>query len=63
MKLKEVLIVLLMTLSISSCVSVGASKNNCSWVQPILLEEKDTLTTGTARSILLHNETWAEICN
>jgi hypothetical protein len=63
MRLRQGLIVLLLMVYISSCVSVGASRNNCSWVKPILLEEKDDLTTATARSILTHNETWDELCN
>jgi len=63
MKLGQGLIVLLLTVCISSCVSVGASRNNCSWVKPILLEEEDDLTTTTARTILTHNETWDELCN
>mgnify|MGYP000002633269 CR=1 FL=1 len=62
MKLKEGLIVLLVTLLMSSCVSVGASQNNCSWVKPILIEKEDRLTPTTARTILTHNETWEEVC-
>jgi len=63
MKLKEGLSVLLVTLLMSSCVSVGASQNNCSWVKPILIEKKDRLTPTTARTIFTHNETWDELCN
>ena len=63
MKLKEGLSALLVTLLMSSCVSVGASQNNCSWVKPILIEREDRLTPTTARTILTHNETWDELCN
>ena len=49
-----------MMLSLSSCVSVGASQNNCSWVKPILVHEQDVFTPTTARTILTHNETWEE---
>jgi hypothetical protein len=32
-------------------------------VKPILVHEEDVLTPTTARNILTHNETWAEICS
>jgi len=63
MKLKERLTAFIVMLSLSSCVSVGASQSNCSWVKPILVHEEDVLTPTTARNILTHNETWAEICS
>ena len=63
MKLKPALAALLTIMFISSCVSVGASKNNCSWIKPIFIEDKDKLTSATARTILLHNETWDKLCN
>jgi len=63
MRLKEGLIVFIAMLSLSSCISVGASQSNCSWVKPILVHEKDIFTPTTARTILTHNETWEEICS
>lgn len=34
----------------------------CDWVRPIYVHSTDTLTPGTARQILAHNETWESIC-
>ena len=62
MKLKGILTSLVMIVLLSGCEIVGLSKNNCSWVSPIFLDDKDVLTPGTAKSILLHNETWVDVC-
>lgn len=34
----------------------------CDWVRPIFISRSDTLTIETARSILVHNETWEAQC-
>lgn len=34
----------------------------CDWVRPIFISRADTLTIETARSILVHNETWEAQC-
>ncbi len=34
----------------------------CDWVRPIFISKSDTLTIETARSILVHNETWEAQC-
>jgi len=62
MNWKEILIGLLMLTLVSGCEMLGPSKSNCSWVKPIFIGSEDKLTPSTARSILLHNETWSEIC-
>lgn len=52
-----------MMLSLASCGSVGGGKTYCSWVKPILISDNDKLTGGTARRILVHNQTWDAFCN
>jgi len=32
------------------------------WVRPIILDEDVSLTTGTKRVVLAHNESWSEFC-
>ena len=34
----------------------------CDWVRPIFISKSDTLTIESARSILVHNETWEAQC-
>ena len=52
-----------MTLFLTSCGTVGGEKTYCSWVKPILISDNDNLSDGTARRILVHNETWDKFCN
>lgn len=40
----------------------GAVTSYCQVSQPIYVSQGDALTTGTAKQILAHNETWAGIC-
>ena len=34
----------------------------CDWARPILVDDADQFTDGTARQILVHNETWQGRC-
>lgn len=45
------------------CLSVLCGCTNIktnAWVKPILISTEDSLTEGTAKQILIHNETWEE---
>ncbi len=35
---------------------------SCDWAEPIRVSSQDDLTPGTARQILTHNETGADLC-
>lgn len=43
--------------------SVKVVDTACKWVSPIYISKADTLTAGTARQILTHNETWKANCD
>jgi hypothetical protein len=47
---------------LASCASGGAGIDSCGAWRPILVSRADTLTDGTARQILAHNETGARLC-
>jgi hypothetical protein len=55
---------LVLTLPLASCKSGPATEpsNGCEWVRPIYPSKDDSLTDGTARQILNHNETGKDIC-
>jgi hypothetical protein len=48
---------------LASCASGGAGIDACGAWRPILVSRADTLTNGTARQILAHNETGARLCS
>ncbi len=48
---------------LASCASNGARIDPCGPWRPILVSRADTLTDGTARQILAHNETGARLCD
>lgn len=51
-------------LCISGCATNGSVIDTaCAWVRPIMVSRDDTLTDETARSILIHNETWERVCS
>nr|DAR80770.1 MAG TPA: hypothetical protein [Caudoviricetes sp.] len=35
----------------------------CDWVRPIYISKDDSLTTQTARDILIHNRKWKVVCD
>lgn len=47
---------------LASCGSGGAGIDACGPWRPILVSRADTLTDGTARQILAHNDTGARLC-
>lgn len=49
---------------LASCNSGPAIElsNGCEWVKPIYPSKDDSLTDGTARQILNHDETGKQIC-
>jgi hypothetical protein len=51
-----------MVLLLTGCASSGAATNYCDLVRPVYISQQDSLTDGTARQILTHNETWARVC-
>ena len=46
---------------LTSCGS-GGRATDCAWARPIYTSQADELTDSTAKQILAHNETGAEIC-
>ena len=40
----------------SACAKISAPGGGCEWAKPIILAEKDKLTTETKRALLVHNE-------
>lgn len=40
----------------------GCATDPCNWAKPINPSRSDALTDGTARQILIHNETGARVC-
>ena len=46
---------------LTSCGNDGRA-TDCAWARPIYTSRADQLTDGTARQILTHNDTGAEIC-
>lgn len=46
---------------LASCGS-GGRATDCAWARPIYTSQADVLTDGTARQILTHNDTGAELC-
>ena len=54
---------LVLMLFISGCGISGSGINSgCEWTGPIFVSKDDVLTDGTARAILVHNETWLAVC-
>ncbi len=52
-----------MMLSLTAgCATIDAPVAGCEWIRPIILDEDDSLTTGTKRVVLAHNEAWSEFC-
>lgn len=49
---------------LASCRAGPATEpsNGCEWVKPIYPSKDDSLTDGTARQILNHDETGKQIC-
>lgn len=62
----SLLLPLILTPLLASCATSGglATKpsNGCEWVRPIMVSKQDQLTDGTARQILDHDQTGAQIC-
>ncbi len=46
----------------AGCATIDAPVAGCEWIRPIILDEDDSLTTGTKRALLAHNEAWTEFC-
>lgn len=53
---------LLTTLLLSGCATVGPATDQCDWAKPIYVSQDDVLTDGTAKQILTHDETGKAIC-
>ena len=51
-----------MTILLAACATSGAATDGCEWSAPILVSQGDDLTDGTARQIIAHNESGAEVC-
>ena len=51
-----------MTSLTAGCAAIDAPVAGCEWIRPIILDEDDSLTTGTKRALLAHNEAWTEFC-
>ena len=47
-------IVMLMSLTLVGCTQTGGVD---AWVKPIFISKDDLLTEGTAKQVLIHNET------
>ncbi|EHM03478.1 hypothetical protein HMPREF9946_00074 [Acetobacteraceae bacterium AT-5844] len=47
---------------LAGCANSGAGIDPCGPWRPILVSRADTLTDGTARQILAHNETGVRMC-
>lgn len=61
--LKQTLLVLPLVMLLASCLTNGnVTTDSCSLLDPILIHDDDRLTNGTARQILIHNESWEELC-
>lgn len=53
----------LMAALLTACATGGAvTKEFCAIARPILISKADSLTDGTARQILNHNEIGARLC-
>ena len=52
---------LVMAPLLTSCGTSGHA-TDCAWARPIYISRADVLTDGTAREILVHNETGGEMC-
>ena len=48
-------------LLLAGCGTDGRA-TDCAWARPIYVSRSDTLTDGTARQILAHNETGKTMC-
>ena len=46
----------------AGCGIDGLDPSDCDWAKPIRPSRADQLSDGTARQILVHNETGAELC-
>ena len=53
---------LVLMLFMGGCVSGSGINSGCEWSAPIFVSKDDVLTDGTARAILVHNETWLAVC-
>ena len=49
-------------LLLTGCGTNGTVTGDCAWAEPIYIGDADDLTDETARQILAHNQTGAEIC-
>ncbi len=47
---------------LSACAGTGAGIEACGPWRPILVSQADSLTDGTARAILAHNEAGRRLC-
>jgi len=47
---------------LAGCATEVSLRTDCDWAVPIRPSTRDQLTDGTARQILGHNETGAEVC-
>jgi hypothetical protein len=57
------LTMLLMALPLLSCCATGpALTDGCEWTKAIRISPDDVFTDGTAKQVLTHNKTGAEIC-
>ena len=47
---------------VAGCATEPRAAQDCTWALPIRPAEADDLTEGTARQILIHNETGVILC-
>lgn len=47
---------------LAGCGTDGRYQTDCDWAEPIRPSRADQLTDGTARQILVHNESGAQLC-
>lgn len=53
---------LAMVALLSGCALGGPVTDACLVTSPIWISRADVLSDGTARQVLQHNETWADLC-
>lgn len=58
---KPASLILCVAVSTAGC-ATDSRPLECVWVEPIRPSRADVLTDGTARQILVHNETWERLC-
>lgn len=49
-------------LSVTGCAGARVDTSGCEWAKKILVSPDDVLTDGTAKQVLTHNKTGAQIC-